>query len=92
MGGIGRISSTEADWFLRTLRRCTPPSPEMTAYFQSRGMPPQRTAPQPLTRRPTTKATPEPHSQDDAAASAPLPLALAAALSPPAAATARRTG
>lgn len=46
VGGIGRISSTEADWFLRTLRGdALPPSSEMTAYFQSRGMPPQRTRP-----------------------------------------------
>ena len=45
------------------------PSPEMTAYFQSRGMPPPaHTAPQPLTHGdPRPKATPEPHSQDDAA-------------------------
>lgn len=46
VGGIGRISSTEADWFLRTLRGdALPPSSEMSSYFQRRGMPPQRTRP-----------------------------------------------
>ena len=46
VGGIGRISSTEADWFLRTLRGdALPPSSEMNAYFQSRDMPPQNTRP-----------------------------------------------
>lgn len=46
VGGIGRISSTEADWFLRTLRGdALPPTPQMTAYFQSRDMPSRRTRP-----------------------------------------------
>ncbi|MEC8510657.1 MAG: hypothetical protein VX015_00815 [Planctomycetota bacterium] len=40
VGGIGRISSTEADWFLRTLRGAAlPPTQQMTAYFQSRNIP-----------------------------------------------------
>ena len=46
VGGIGRISSTEADWFLRTLRGdALPPTPQMTAYFQSRDMASRRTRP-----------------------------------------------
>lgn len=37
VGGIGRMSSTEADWFLRTLHGAElPPAAEISAYFQRR--------------------------------------------------------